>query len=284
MKKTKVLITGSNGQLAQCIKSFEDDFSVLDIFFATKAEIDITNKKSVKEFLHHKKYDYIINTAAYTNVEQSEKDPEKAFLINAEGVKNLAQVCREEKIVLIHISTDYVFDGDNSIPYKEKDKPNPINKYGKSKLKGEYYIREILTKYFIVRTSWLYSENGKNFYKTILEKSNTQTDFTITTTESGTPTNANDLANFLLKIINSKSENYGIYHFSNLGSGTWYDFAREIFEISGKLERIKLKKTDNYPTFAKRPKYSVLSKGKIKKNFDIKIDDWRKSLKKLMTI
>ncbi|MBQ4820072.1 dTDP-4-dehydrorhamnose reductase [Aquimarina sp. MMG016] len=278
----KILITGSNGQLGQCIKRIESEYASLSFFFTDSKELDITEKDSLEHHFRKESFDYVINCAAYTNVEQSEKEPEKASLVNANGVKNLTQVCKENNTILIHISTDYVFDGKKSSPYVEEDLPNPINKYGESKLLGEKYIQEILEKYFIIRTSWLYSQYGKNFYKTILERSNTQTNFTITTSETGTPTNANDLARFLLQIVETKSENYGIYHFSNLGNVTWYDFAKEILKISGKLEGIKLEKTDNYPTFAKRPKHSVLSKEKVEKNFDLKILNWKESLEKIM--
>ncbi|MFD2563551.1 dTDP-4-dehydrorhamnose reductase [Aquimarina rubra] len=281
MKVTNVLVTGSNGQLAQCIKSLKDSYTLLNIFFSTKRDFDITSKKSITTFLSKEKFQYLINCAAYTNVEQAEKEASKAFLVNAEGVKNLAEVCKEKDIILIHISTDYVFDGKKEVPYTEENVPNPINEYGKSKLKGELYIQSITDKYFIIRTSWLYSQYGKNFYKTILDKSNTEKKLSIIATEVGTPTNANDLSKFLLELVESKTENYGIYHFSNLGKATWYDFAEEILKKLGKQERIKLEKTDNYPTFAKRPKYSVLDKEKTQRIYNYNILDWRDSLIKL---
>ncbi|MDY8138668.1 dTDP-4-dehydrorhamnose reductase [Aquimarina sp. 2201CG5-10] len=282
MEKTKVLVTGSKGQLGECILDIQNNHPTLNILFCAKEDFDITNIELINVFFEREKYDYLINCAAYTNVEKAEKESERAFLINAEGAKNLAKVCKKYNTTLIHISTDYVFDGNTNVPYIEKDVSNPINEYGKSKLKGEEYIQEILKKYFIIRTSWLYSQFGKNFYKTILEKSEIQKDFTITTSETGTPTNANDLANFLLQIIEAKNKNYGIYHFSNLGSATWYDFAREILKNSGKLKSINLKMTDNYPTFAKRPKHSVLSKEKVKEKFNLDILEWKESLRRLM--
>ncbi|GAA0714269.1 dTDP-4-dehydrorhamnose reductase [Aquimarina litoralis] len=279
----KVLVTGSNGQLGKCIRLLGKNHPKIDFFFNTSQDLDITKKNVLEDYFLRNNIDYVINCAAYTNVEQSEKEPEKAMLVNGLAVKNIAEVCLKYDVILIHISTDYVFDGNTDIPYTEENVPKPINEYGKSKLYGEKYIQEIQEKYFIIRTSWLYSQFGKNFYKTILEKSNTQQKFTITTAEKGTPTNANDLASFLLGIIEERSANYGIYHFSNLGEATWFDFAKEILRLSKKLEGIKLEKTDNYPTFAKRPEYSVLSKEKAIKKFDAKILTWQESLKELTT-
>ena len=192
--RRKVLITGSSGQLGQCIQKIEKEYPDFTFYFATSTGLDITKRESIVDLLEKESFHYIVNCAAYTNVEQAEKEPEKAFLVNAEGVKNLAEVCREKGLILIHISTDYVFDGTKNTPYTEEDLTNPINAYGKSKLAGEQYIQETLDKYFIIRTSWLYSEFGHNFFKTILKKSNTDTELTITTGEKGTPTNANDLS------------------------------------------------------------------------------------------
>ncbi len=279
--KIDVLVTGSAGQLGRCLKKIEKEYSQLNMYFANSETLDVTNKETVQSFFEDKRFDYVINCAAYTNVEQAEKQPQKAFLVNAEGVKNLAEVCNEHNSTLIHISTDYVFDGKKGSPYTEEDIPNPINEYGKSKLAGEKYVQEILGNYFIIRTSWLYSEFGNNFFKTILKKSKTEKEFTITTSETGTPTNANDLASFILDIIQAKSINYGVFHFSNSGSATWFDFTREILVLSGKLESIILKKTDNYPTFAVRPKCSVLSKEKTSKTFKHNLLDWKNSLKNL---
>jgi len=278
----KVLITGGDGQLGKCIKVLESNYNTnLDLYFINSKELDITDKDNITLFFKNNSFDYVINCAAYTNVEQAEKESNKAFLVNAEGVKNLAEICKKYDATLIHISTDYVFDGCNRIPYTEEDIPNPINVYGKSKLLGEQYVAEFLEKFFIVRASWLYSKFGNNFFKTILKKSKTEKELTIVTSETGTPTNANDLAEFILNIIKSTSSKYGIYHFSNEGEATWYDFAYEILRSSGKLDSIKLEKADNYPTFAQRPKYSVLSKIKSVESFGLRILDWKDSLKNL---
>ncbi|WP_200825109.1 MULTISPECIES: dTDP-4-dehydrorhamnose reductase [Aquimarina] len=273
-----VLVTGSGGQLGQCIDKIKNEYPKLTLFFANSTILDITKKDRVSDFFEDKSFDFVINCAAYTNVEQAEKEPDKAFLVNAEGVKNLAFICEEKKSTLIHISTDYIFDGEKKMPYTEEDIPNPINEYGKSKLAGEQSIQQIAEKYFIIRTSWLYSEFGHNFFKTILKKSETEKQLTIVTSEMGTPTNANDLAKFVLDLIINNNQKYGIYHFSNLSEATWYDFAKEILRVSGKLDTIILKKTDNYPTFARRPKYSILSKQKLNSAFDLDILDWKNSL------
>ncbi|WP_081740540.1 dTDP-4-dehydrorhamnose reductase [Aquimarina pacifica] len=278
----RVVIIGASGQLGQCIKNVHKKYGKLEIISTTSQDVDITNSQEVNNFFEKKHFDYIINCAAYTNVEQAEKESEKAFLVNAEGVKNLAEVCKNYDATLIHISTDYVFDGKKHTPYTEKDRTNPINEYGKSKLKGEEHIQYILDKYFILRTSWLYSEFGHNFYKTILKKSQTEKELTITTSEIGTPTNANDLAKFILDLIESARQEYGLYHYSNFGEASWYDFAKEILTVSGKHEAIMLKKTDNYPTFAKRPVYSVLNKENTTRLFGLTILDWKESLRKLI--
>ncbi len=277
-----VLVTGASGQLGQCIKKIERNHQELHLYFADSKALDITNDERVKSFFSEKSFDFIINCAAYTNVEQAEKEPEKSFLINAYGTKNLAEVCKKQNITLIHVSTDYVFDGKKKAPYTEEDVPNPINEYGKSKLEGERIIQQILEKYFIIRTSWLYSEFGNNFFKTILKKSKTEKELTITTSEIGTPTNANDLAQFIIDIILANTKKYGIYHYSNMGEATWYDFAKEILRNSGKLDSIVLKKTDNYPTFASRPKYSVLDKTKAKQLVFASEVEWIDSLNKLL--
>ncbi|WP_438426151.1 dTDP-4-dehydrorhamnose reductase [Aquimarina macrocephali] len=281
-EKNNILITGSSGQLGQCIEKIKKSYPGLQLYFANSEVLDITKKEEIQHFLKDKSFNFVVNCAAYTNVEQAEKEPEKAFLVNATGVLNLAQVCKEYDTTLIHISTDYVFDGSKETPYIEEDTPNPINEYGKSKLAGEQYIQEILEKYFIIRTSWLYSEFGHNFFKTIVKKSETEKDLTIITSEIGTPTNANDLAKFILDLILIDGSKYGTYHYSNLGEATWYNFTEEILRFSRKLDTIKLKKIDNYPTFARRPKYSVLNKEKCLTSFGLEIENWKISLEKIM--
>src|SRR5690606_5979781 len=224
----KILVTGANGQLGRCIKDAATDFPDLEFLFVSKEELDIENANLLKEYFTKNLFDYCINTAAYTNVEKAEGEAEKAFAINAEAVKNLALTCKENDVVLLHISTDYVFDGKKKSTYVETDITNPINVYGASKLKGEQYIQEIGNKFYIFRTSWLYSQYGHNFLKTILKYSQEGKPLTITTEQTGTPTNANDLARMILQVIEQDKADYGVYHYSNAGETTWYGFAAEI--------------------------------------------------------
>ncbi len=254
----KILVTGSTGQLGMCIQKIRKDFSQIQFTFTTSKELDITNNALINKYFESNKFDYCINCAAYTNVDQAERKPEKAFAVNVEGVKNIAEACRDNNTNLIHISTDYVFDGKKQTPYTTNDIPNPINEYGRSKLKGELYIQEILKTYFIIRTSWLYSEFGNNFYKTILEKSKTEKVLYITDEQIGSPTNANNLAQFIMKFIKSNNSFYGVYHFTDGEAMTWFDFAKKIVK-ENKLNMEVIAK--NYATFAKRPKNSVLSLG-----------------------
>jgi dTDP-4-dehydrorhamnose reductase len=278
----KILVTGAKGQLAKCIKDAAPQYPELDFQFADRDTLNIEEEASVELFFQNNNFDYCINAAAYTNVEQAESDKEAAFVTNAEGAKHLAKACAKSDTVLVHISTDYVFDGEQHIPYTEKDTTNPISVYGASKLKGEQYIQEICEKFFIFRTSWLYSQYGHNFLNSMLRYAEEKKGLTITTEQLGTPTNANDLATVLLSIINSRSDKYGLYHFSNEGSATWYDFAKAIFTFSEQIENVTLGKTDHYRTFAQRPAYSVLNKEKFMENFPNALIDWQVSLKQLI--
>lgn len=278
----KILVTGANGQLGQCIKDVALTYPDLDVTFATRNELSIENNQAVSEYFRKNKFDYCMNTAAYTNVEKAESESDAAFATNAEGVKNLAEACKKNDVVLLHVSTDYVFDGKKGTPYVETDITNPINVYGASKLKGEQYIEEIGGNYFIFRTSWLYSQHGHNFLNTILKYGKEGKALTITTEQTGTPTNANDLAAVLLEVIASNSEAYGLYHFSNKGEATWFDFAEAILEYSNQLETTNLAKTDHYPTFAARPIYSLLDINKTQQVFKIKPLDWKVSLSTIL--
>ncbi len=255
----RVLVTGANGQLGKCIQKIAKDFSDLAFEFHNSETFDITNLKNILTVFSTGNFDYCINCAAYTNVEQSEKTPDPAYKVNAESVRKLAEMCLEQKVVLIHVSTDYVFDGTKETGYLPDDKTNPINVYGKSKLKGEVYIQEILERYFIVRTSWLYSEFGKNFYKTVLKKAQAGEDLQITDDQTGCPTNANNLATYLLGLISPGVTNYGIHHFTDGEAMTWYDFAKRILAENNLEEKVKLDKAENYRTFARRPRNSILA-------------------------
>lgn len=274
-----ILVTGANGQLGKSIQELEDNFPELNFDFKNSKDLDITSVNQVQTIFSNNNYNYCINCAAYTNVEQAEKKPEIAFKVNAEGVKNLAESCVKNNTILIHISTDYVFDGEKEEAYLTTDTPNPINEYGKSKLLGEKYIQEILEKYFIIRTSWLYSEFKDNFVKKILSLGKEKNELTIVCDQIGSPTYAGDLAELIIKVILKDSINFGIYHFSNEGITSWYDYAKYIFELKNVNCNILSVYTNSNSELAKRPLYSVMDKCKIKLKFNIEILSWKDSLK-----
>lgn len=278
----KVLVTGANGQLGKCLQDICGYFTQLDVLFVSKEDLNIENIGAVESFLKNNQFDYCINTAAYTHVDKAETEPNKAYSVNSEAVKHLSVLCSKWGVVLVHISTDYVFDGNSPKPYTEEDTTNPINVYGSSKLKGEEYIQKYCKKYFIIRTSWLYSQYGNNFMNYILNAAEENKQMTITTEQIGTPTNANDLAKVILKIVDSESNDYGIYHYSNQGETTWYGFAKEILMASNQFDDAKLVKTDHYRTFARRPLYSVLDNSKIRLTFSIDPDYWGSSVKRMI--
>ena len=276
----KILVTGSNGQLGQTINELYGSAPSLDILFTTKQEFDITNAEEINLFLKNHKFDYCINCAAYTNVEKSETNPDLAFKVNAEGVKNLAQQCKKHGIILIHISTDYVFDGTKQTPYIEDDVTNPINKYGKSKLAGEKFIQDILENYYIIRTSWLYSKYGNNFLKTIIRKIKNKEPIQITTSQRGTPTSCSDLADFIFCLIKNKNYASGIYHFSASGETTWYDYALEICRHFEAIDCKLIKPVKIFQSKTKRPDYSVLDSTKAFRVFE-KVVLWQNSVNKV---
>ncbi len=279
----KALVTGANGQLAQCIRAATSNYPELELSYSDKDTLNLENEEAVRKFFELHNFDVCINTAAYTNVEKAESERDKAFEVNASAAGRLAKHCAETNTLLIHISTDYVFDGKKRSPYVETDGPNPLNVYGESKLAGEKEIAAVCPRHFIFRTSWLYSEYGHNFLKTIQKHAGGGNPLTITTEQTGTPTNANDLAQLLLKCADSNSRQYGIYHFSNAGEATWYDFAKAILEETDQIKKTKLAKTEHYRTFAARPQYSVLDTKKVRNEFDIEIIHWRDSLKTILT-
>ena len=277
-----LLVTGSSGQLGQCLKQLLLSATDISCYFAAREDLDITNSDVVHQFFGEHNFDYCINTAAYTNVEKAESEQKKAFLINAEGAYSIAKACKKHNVVLLHISTDYVFDGMAKTPYQEQDPTNPLNVYGASKLKGEQHIVDTWKKHFIIRTSWLYSQYGQNFLNSMLQFAKQKKALTITTQQKGTPTNANDLAQMLVTIIKTGNARYGVYHFSNQGEATWYDFAKAIFKATGEIDTVNLAKTEHYTTFAERPLYSVMDCKKLEKNIGISPRGWETSLKELI--
>jgi len=280
---TTILVTGGNGQLASCIKDVEKEYDDLNIIYTDHLELDICELNQIQTFFKsNPQINYCINCAAYTAVDKAETEAEKAFEINATGAKNLAQVCNDHDAILIHVSTDFVFDGEKNEPYTETDAANPISVYGASKLQGEVEIQQALKGHFIIRTSWLYSEYGNNFMKTILRLAETRDGISVVSDQIGTPTYAGDLAEIIIQIINTKTEKYGIYHYSNEGVASWFEFAKEIFKLTKNKIKVNPIPSIEYLTPAKRPKYSVLDKKKIIDVFKIDIPFWRESLKKVI--
>lgn len=279
---TTVLVTGADGQLGQCIQNITRQFPSLDFLFADRNTLDITVANDVLDFFETHAIDWCINCAGYTAVDNAENDQENAYKVNSIGAKNMAQACQKNDVKMVHISTDFVYDGLKTTPYTELDKTNPVNVYGESKLKGENEIKQILDKHFIIRTSWLYSEYGNNFMKTMLGLAQDRQELSVVNDQLGTPTYAGDLARVVLNIIKLRSQDYGVYHYSNEGITSWFEFAKAIFEESNIELYIIPIDTKDYPTLAKRPRYSVLDKSKIKKMLNVEILDWRQSLRKAL--
>jgi dTDP-4-dehydrorhamnose reductase len=277
-----ILVTGANGQLGQSLQFIAGNYPEIEFVFCSSSELDITNKENCFVIFAQSKPDFCINAAAYTAVDKAETEIEKAHLINVVGSKNLAEACRDFGVTLLHVSTDFVFDGTKITPYLEKDATNPQSVYGQTKLDGEKVIQEILDTYFIIRTSWVYSQFGNNFMKTMIRLAGERTSLGIVNDQIGTPTNAVDLAEVLIKIIYSNfqlpASNYGIYNFSNEGFCSWFDFAKKIFEINQINIDLQPIPTTSYPTPAQRPKYSVLDKFKIKSTFGVEIKNWEERL------
>ncbi len=278
-----VLVTGASGQLGQSIQFIATNHLNINFVFCNSSDLDITNKENCTTIFHTIKPDYCINTAAYTAVDKAESEPDKAHLINVVGAKNIAEACKEFDTNLIHISTDFVFDGTKNSPYNEMDLPNPKGVYGQTKLAGEKAIQNVFSNYFIIRTSWVYSQFGNNFMKTMLRLASERDTISVVDDQIGTPTNAVDLAEVIVQIILNNSqqscpENYGIYNFSNEGQCSWYEFAKKIFETNEiKVNLFPIPSTA-FPTPAVRPKYSVLDKIKIKTTFGIEIKPWEQAL------
>ena len=276
----KVLITGGQGQLAQTLHNLlqTEERSHWEADFRGSKELDVTDFEAVSEALGSKEYAYCINCAAFTHVDKAETDTDLAHQVNVNGARNLALACHQNSTILIHISTDFVFDGFQNTPYTEEDVARPIGFYGDTKYKGERAIISNLEEHFILRTSWLYSEFGHNFMKTMMRLGDERDQLSVVYDQVGTPTYANDLAKVILHIIDAHSIDYGIYNYSNEGVASWYDFARAIFKEAGLTVDLKPIRSSEYPTPARRPNYSVLDKAKIKEQFGIQIPHWRESL------
>lgn len=282
----KVLVTGKGGQLAsefEVLKRLDSDWH-----FLSEQDLDIADLESVMDYFNSNKYDLIINCAAYTDVDKAEEKKDLAYKVNAQGTKNLLQACGLLNAKFIHYSTDYVFEGNSNIPYKEHDMANPNTIYGLSKLKGEQYVlKENKVKSLIIRTSWVYSNFGKNFVKTMINLGQENKELGVVSDQIGSPTYAKNLAEDTLKAIsdeNYKWINGDLFHYSNIGSCSWFYFAKKIFEYTKNNVQLIPLKTEDYPTKALRPKYSLLDKTKFQYTFNIQIKNWEKSLKRMIKL
>ncbi|UKT63287.1 dTDP-4-dehydrorhamnose reductase [Pedobacter mucosus] len=275
---SKILVIGAGGQLGQCLKIVAERRAITTVVFPNEQDGNILNAEALNTLLASEKPDYVINCAAYTAVDKAEDEVELAKAVNETGAANLATACENSNAILVHVSTDFVFEGNEIKLLKEDDIANPINVYGVTKLDGEKAVESILAAHFILRTSWLYSEYANNFVKTMLKLGAERDELGIIADQVGTPTYAIDLANVIYDIIDSKSTEYGLYHYSNEGVTSWYDFAKAIFDISGTQVKANPIPGSAYPAKAARPAFSVMDKTKIKTTFNISIPYWRDSV------
>ena len=293
----RILVTGKNGQLGRSIQKLVNSGTKIDnnqspnnFIFVGREELDLSSESSIRHYFGNNKFDIIINCAAYTQVDRAEQEAELANQINHLAVKQLASIASNQRAKLLHISTDYVFDGASNKPYIETDIPNPVNVYGKTKLAGEQALQTVMPiNAIIIRTSWLYSEYGNNFVKTMLRLGKERDEISVVSDQIGSPTYATDLADAIFEIIKHKKfrdigQTTQTYHYSNEGEISWYEFAKEIFKIE-KIEcEVNSIATKQYPTPAKRPRNTIMKKDKIVEVFNIKISNWKSSLNTCITI
>ncbi len=288
--KTKILITGANGQLGRSITDLKESCAGMELTGKDIDTLDLTDYEKLEEAFREYSPDYLVNCAAYTAVDKAEEEPEKAMKLNGEVPGKLAELSKKYNTTLIHLSTDYVFNGRSYIPYKETDPTGPRSAYGRSKLEGEKRITSSAGRYIIIRTSWLYSLYGHNFVKSIIRLAKERDKLKVVFDQIGSPTNAHDLAKAILDIIrfqpsgNPGSFTSGIFHFSNEGVCSWYDFAKEIIKIAELTCNIYPVESRDFPTLAERPFYSVMNKAEIKESYGLSIPYWRESLEKSVRI
>lgn len=274
----KILVTGANGQLGNELRLQLDKEFPGSAIYTDIEELDLTDPKAVEAFIVNNDVTHIVNCAAYNAVDRAEEEKMLSARINNDAVKNLALAADANGAKIIHISTDYVFDGTNHRPYRESDKVNPISQYGTTKRKGETSLLALAPEAIIIRTAWLYSSFGHNFLKTMLAKADTSQDIKVVCDQIGTPTYARDLANAIVKVIQSHQWVPGIYHFTNEGAASWYDFAMAIFRIAGKKVSVVPISTADHPTLASRPPFSILDKTLIKATYGVEIPHWETAL------
>ena len=276
-----ILVTGASGQLGLELRAIAEQYDYV-FHFKNSKSLDITNHKLFEQFVVNQHIDVIINCAAYTAVDKAESEPKLANVVNHLAVKNMSELAKTHQIMLVHISTDYVFDGNSNNPYLETDATYPQSVYGQTKLDGELAIQAVNpTNSVIIRTSWVYSKFGNNFVKTMLRLAETKDELSVVADQIGSPTNAADLAKVILQVLpRIKNENVEIYHFSNEGYCSWFDFAALVFKKFNCKTKIKPITTDEFITAAKRPSNSVLNKAKIKAVFNVQVQDWKESFLK----
>ncbi len=294
----RILVTGKNGQLGRSIhkvisanSEIDNDYGSNEFIFVGRRELDLSNDSNINHYFNNNnKFDIIINCAAYTTVDKAEEESELANKINHLAVKKIAEIANKQESKLIHISTDYVFDGESNKLYTETDITNPINVYGKTKLAGEKALQDIMsTDAIIIRTSWVYSEYGNNFVKTMLRLGKERNELSVVSDQIGSPTYATDLAEVILGIVNNKdyqdkNQSTQVCHYSNEGEISWYEFAKEIFKLAEVDCKVSPITTEQYPTPARRPMNTIMDKNKITKAFSVDTPDWKKSLNTCMTI
>ena len=280
--KPTILVTGSNGQLGKELRLLSTSFTEFDFLFTGRHELPVDNFNAVRNYFAQETIHYCINCAAYTTVDKAESAKDQAYCINADGAGNLALICKENSTRFIHLSTDFVFGGNTAIPYKEGDQTNPLNVYGMSKLRGEELVSKNNPGTIIIRTSWLYSSFGNNFVKTMLRLMREKESINVVEDQHGCPTYAADLAKAILQIISNlplkEHEKSGIYHYANTGIMSWFEFAKEIKELTGSKCIVNAIAASQYPAEAKRPFFSALDTNKIQKEFGIIIPGWKSSL------
>ncbi|MBB5324211.1 dTDP-4-dehydrorhamnose reductase [Anoxybacillus tepidamans] len=275
----KIVVTGANGQLGQeLVRQLQQ--TNFELYSFTKSDLDITNESIVNEVITKIKPDIIINAAAYTKVDQAEIEEETAYLVNAFGQRSLAVAAEKVGAKICYISTDYVFDGNSAIPYREYDQTNPLGVYGKSKLVGEELTKSLCSRYFIVRTAWVYGEFGQNFVKTMLRLAKEKEEIGVVNDQIGSPTYTVDLAHFIIELV--QTEKFGIYHATNSEACSWYEFAKAIFEESNIKVKVNPITTEQFPRPAARPKYSVLDNFAMKVNGFPMLRHWREALKEFL--
>lgn len=282
MKRAQVLVTGANGQLGNELRELSGDIDNVGFTFVDIDEMDLTHQDSIRSYFEGKSFDFIVNAAAFTQVDEAESKEELAFAINAGALSVLCDICRRSGTRLIHISTDYVFDGQSCVPIRESDTPNPQSAYGRSKYEGERIVLERLPDAYVIRTSWLYSSFGKNFVKTISRLASERDSLNVVADQVGSPTYAHDLAQAIIAVMQAAHERRvdvpGIYHYANEGVASWYDLACAIVRIREYQCVVHPIRTEEYPLAAQRPAYSVLDKRKIRSTFDIEIPNWYDAL------